>query len=117
MARPSPTRSFTTELAPAGSPRTNVGYHYIGTQSTPMAGLAPARHAAVWAANGGHGEHGEGRTQSVLRQAESVRIGVTVRRYDRVTLAYGRTVSGFAANACRFTLRARRATHPVGGSA
>src|SRR3972149_6062217 len=56
MANPSPTRTFTTELALAGSPRTNVGYHYLGTQSTPMAGLAPARHAAVWAANGGHGE-------------------------------------------------------------
>jgi len=59
MAHPSPTRTFTTELAPAGSPRTNVGYHYIGTQSTPMAGLAPARHAAVWAANGDHGDHGD----------------------------------------------------------
>jgi len=55
--------------------------------------------------------------QSVQRQARSDRIGVTVRRYDSVTVAYGRTVSGFAANAFRFTLRARRFPHPVRGSA
>jgi len=31
---------------------TEVGYHYVGVRSTPTTGLAPARHAAVWAANG-----------------------------------------------------------------
>ena len=55
--------------------------------------------------------------QGVWRQAGSDGIGVTVRRYDSVTVVYGRTVSGFAANAFRFTLRARRSTHPVGDSA
>ena len=55
--------------------------------------------------------------QGVWRQAGSDGIGVTVRRYDSVTVVYGRTVSGFAANAFRFTLRARRSTHPLGDSA
>jgi hypothetical protein len=51
MASPSPTRTFTTELSPAGSPRSDVSYDYTGKQSTPATGLAPARQAAVWAAN------------------------------------------------------------------
>ena len=37
-------------LHPPGSPRTSVGYHYAGKQPIPAAGLAPARHAALWAA-------------------------------------------------------------------
>jgi len=39
---------------PPGSPRMGVGYHYAGTQPIPAAGLAPARHAALWAAYKGH---------------------------------------------------------------
>ena len=50
IAGPSPTRTVTPELAPAGSPRSSVGYHYAGKQPIPAAGLAPARHAALWAA-------------------------------------------------------------------
>ena len=34
-----------------GRPETDVGYIYAGIQSTPAAGLAPARQAAVWAAS------------------------------------------------------------------
>jgi hypothetical protein len=33
-----------------GRPETSVGYHYAGKQPIPAAGLAPARHAALWAA-------------------------------------------------------------------
>lgn len=36
---------------PWWSPTRNVEYNYMGTQSIPMTGLAPARHAALWAAN------------------------------------------------------------------
>ncbi len=39
----------------AGVTSDNVGYHYIGKQPIPMAGLSPAGHAALWAANGFHG--------------------------------------------------------------
>ena len=60
IASPSPTRTFTPELSPARSPSSDVGYDYMGTQPTPMAGLTPARHAAPWAANEGHEGH-EGR--------------------------------------------------------
>jgi len=42
-----------------GHPGNNVGYNYIGTQSIPMTGLAPAMYAAVWAANEGHEGHGD----------------------------------------------------------
>jgi len=42
------------------SPRKNVGYDYAGKQSIPAAGLAPARHAALWAAGGTHGLRGLG---------------------------------------------------------
>ena len=51
IASPSPTRTFTPELSPARSPSSDVGYDYMGTQPTPMAGLTPARHAAPWAAS------------------------------------------------------------------
>ncbi len=36
-----------------GSPQRNVGYHYAGKQPIPATGLAPARHAALWAASRG----------------------------------------------------------------
>ena len=51
IACPSPTRTFTPELSPPGSPPRSVGYNYMGTQPTPMAGLTPATHAAPWAAS------------------------------------------------------------------
>lgn len=51
IASPSPTRTFTTELSPDGSPRTDVGYNYLGKQSIPRTGLTPAKHAALWAAS------------------------------------------------------------------
>jgi len=37
-------------LHPPGRPETSVGYRYAGKQPIPAAGLAPARHAALWAA-------------------------------------------------------------------
>src|SRR5262249_39537214 len=42
----------TIELALDGSPRTSVDYDYAGKQPIPAAGLSPARHTALWAANG-----------------------------------------------------------------
>ena len=43
--------SFHLRVTPEG-----VEYDYAGIQSIPATGLTPARHAAVWAANEGHGE-------------------------------------------------------------
>jgi hypothetical protein len=39
------------------SPPENVEYNYPAKQSIAGAGLSPARHAALWAANRAHGEH------------------------------------------------------------
>jgi hypothetical protein len=50
-------RTFTFELALAGSPRTNVEYDYVDKQSIPTAGLSPASPTALWAA----GRVGKGR--------------------------------------------------------
>src|SRR5271167_908782 len=44
-------RTFTFELALAGSPRTNVEYDYVGKQSIPTTGLSPASPTALWAAD------------------------------------------------------------------
>jgi hypothetical protein len=44
------TRTFTFELALAGSPRANVEYDYVGKQSIPTTGLSPASPTALWAA-------------------------------------------------------------------
>jgi hypothetical protein len=44
------TRTFTFELPPPGSPQGSVEYNYVGIQPIPTAGLAPASHAALWAA-------------------------------------------------------------------
>jgi len=43
-------RTFTFELALAGSPRTNVEYNYVGKQPIPTTGLSPASQTALWAA-------------------------------------------------------------------
>ena len=43
-------RTFTFELALAGSPRANVEYDYVGKQSIPTTGLSPASPTALWAA-------------------------------------------------------------------
>src|ERR1700752_1516528 len=43
-------RTFTFELSPVGSPRTDVEYDYVGRQPVPTTGLPPASHAALWAA-------------------------------------------------------------------
>ena len=53
VAGPSPTRACTFELSPRGSPHRDVEYNYVGKQPIPTAGLAPAGHAALWAATGG----------------------------------------------------------------
>ena len=53
IACPSPERACTPELSPPKSPRRGVEYNYAGKQSTPAAGLSPARHAALRAANEG----------------------------------------------------------------
>src|SRR3954454_3831191 len=45
------TRTFTFELAPAGSPRAGVEYDYVGKQSIPTTGLSPASPTALWAAS------------------------------------------------------------------
>ena len=47
------TRTFTFELALAGSPRANVEYDYVGKQSIPTTGLSPASPTALWAAEPG----------------------------------------------------------------
>ena len=57
VASPSPTkdvyhRAFAGRVAP-----TNVDYDYAGKQPIPAAGLTPARHTALWAANQGHKDH------------------------------------------------------------
>jgi len=54
FAGPSPTRAFTFELSPRGSPQRSVEYNYAGKQPIPAAGLAPAGHAALWAAADAH---------------------------------------------------------------
>jgi len=60
IACPSPTRAFTSELAPHESPqKKGVEYDYTGKQSIPEAGLSPARYAALWAANEEHEVHEE----------------------------------------------------------
>ena len=43
-------RTFTFELSSPESPPGDVEYNYAGKQSIPAAGLAPAGHAALWAA-------------------------------------------------------------------
>ena len=43
-------RTFTFELALAGSPRASVEYDYVGKQSIPTTGLSPASPTALWAA-------------------------------------------------------------------
>ncbi len=45
------TRTFTFELALAGSPRASVEYDYVGKQSIPTTGLSPASPTALWAAD------------------------------------------------------------------
>ena len=57
VARPSPTRTFTFELSFHESPHWNVEYNYAGKQPIPAAGLSPAGHTALWAANEGHEEN------------------------------------------------------------
>jgi hypothetical protein len=59
FAGPAPTRAFTFELSPRGSPRRSVEYNYAGKQPIPAAGLTPAGHAALWAAAGGNGDNRE----------------------------------------------------------
>ena len=56
LASPSPTRTFTFELSSAGSPLTDVDYNYVVKQPITTAGLAPARYAALWAADRDHRE-------------------------------------------------------------
>jgi hypothetical protein len=51
IASPHQHGTFTVELSPGGSPQPNVDYNYAGKQPIPAAGLAPARHTSVWAAN------------------------------------------------------------------
>jgi hypothetical protein len=51
IASPHQQGTFTVELSPGGSPQPNVDYNYAGKQPIPAAGLTPARHTSVWAAN------------------------------------------------------------------
>ena len=50
-----PATAFTIKLSPCKSPFHDVDYNYAGIRSIPATGLPPARHAALWAANGYHG--------------------------------------------------------------
>ena len=59
VASPAPARTFTFELSPPESPQRDVEYNYAGRQPVPAAGLPPARHAALWAANEAHEAHEE----------------------------------------------------------
>jgi hypothetical protein len=51
LASPSPARTFTIELSPDGSPQSDVDYNYTIIQPIIVAGLPPARYAALWAAS------------------------------------------------------------------
>jgi hypothetical protein len=51
LASPSPARTFTIELSPVGSPQSDVDYNYTIIQPIIVAGLSPARYAALWAAS------------------------------------------------------------------
>lgn len=55
LARPSPTRTFTTELPPCESPQQDVSYNYTGKQPIPVTRLPLARYRALWAASRGRG--------------------------------------------------------------
>ena len=54
IASPHQHGTFTVELSPGGSPQPGVDYDYAGKQPIPATGLAPARYAALWAANESH---------------------------------------------------------------
>ena len=54
IASPHQQGTFTVELSPGGSPRPDVDYDYTGKQPIPAAGLTPARHTTLWAANEKH---------------------------------------------------------------
>ncbi len=54
IASPHQQGTFTVELSPGGSPRPDVDYDYTGKQPIPAAGLTPARHTTLWAANETH---------------------------------------------------------------
>jgi hypothetical protein len=58
IASPHQHGTFTVELSPGGSPQPGVDYDYAGKQPIPAAGLAPARHTALWAANGSQSSSG-----------------------------------------------------------
>jgi hypothetical protein len=51
LASPSPARTFTIELSPDGSLLSDVDYDYTIIQPIIVAGLPPARYAALWAAS------------------------------------------------------------------
>jgi hypothetical protein len=51
LASPSPARTFTIELSSDGSPQSDVDYDYTTIQPIIVAGLSPARYAALWAAS------------------------------------------------------------------
>ena len=44
--------AFTIKLSSCKSPFHDVDYNYAGIRTIPATGLSPARHAALWAANG-----------------------------------------------------------------
>jgi hypothetical protein len=59
LASPSPARTSTIELSPDGSPQSDVDYNYTIIQPIIVAGLSPARYAALWAASSRRRVHGE----------------------------------------------------------
>jgi len=56
FAGPAPARTFTSKLSSPKVTSRKRRIYYAGIQSIPAAGLTPARHAALWAANEGHEE-------------------------------------------------------------
>jgi hypothetical protein len=54
IASPHQQGTFTVELPAGGSPQPDVDYDYAGKQPIPAAGLPPARHTALWAADERH---------------------------------------------------------------
>ena len=87
VASPAPARTFTFELSPRESPQRGVEYDYAGRQPAPAAGLPPARHAALWAANEDHEEGIENAARvsacpPVRRAAQGGSRGLKPPRYE-----------------------------------
>src|SRR5260370_1321553 len=82
------TRTFTFELALAGSPRTGVEYDYVGKQSIPTTGLSPASPTALWAAG-----HQLSRARSQVGPISGVESNSINKTAARLVAGHGRVRS------------------------